>query len=254
MTLALDALYATVEEARAAGIGSAETYPDEVVEAALREAMEAIDRQTGQWFNLRRRAFRFRLPAVPTPILHFDVPPFRVEEVTVEGRVLDAATYHVYPAPEVYDAPEADRRNPRLELRSNPYGRGGLGLSALAPDYLVTVTGLFGFVDYFPAVPAEGEEEGEEARAEAPREIKRVAVYLAGLVVRTQLGGGSSSPVVGATGEPGPLKQEVTDKHSRTWAVEAAAAAPATGTGDVWADGILARYRRPIHLAACAGR
>lgn len=192
-------MYATVQDIRNEGI-TLEQATDARIDMAIKLATNIIDSFTGQWFEERPCIYQFDGHGAPTIFLK--VPPISVEQVKINGEIINLSEVLVYGGPKY-------RNNPRLYYAPGfPRGKQN-----------VEVTGKFGYVESDGSTP--------EPIKYACRKL--VISYLTALADGTAQDEKRRNRIV----------SETTDGHSYTLAKEER---PAGLSGDPEVDSILAQY------------
>lgn len=205
----------------------------EAGENYIKDAMDYIDEQTGQFFN--KRNGEFQLEGNNSPVLFFPVPIIEIEELIInsldqellEGEDKDFVAF------KGRQMPQDDRRNPKIKLN---VGRGrdsifvGVTGRVFAKNTLTHITGSFGFL---------------EADGSTPRLIKRATKILAI--------GKLNQPIVktAGVGDVGPVKKIKVDLHEKEFfeptSNKEVGSQVLSGSEEV--DIILAKYRTPIRIS-----
>lgn len=125
-------MYATVEDLRAEGVTESDA-DDERLTALLRDATDAIDRATGQFFEPRELTLRFDGRDAPT--LEPPVPPISIDSITMDGAAVSTDEDDLF----VVGSPmQPFTGAPRLTRLNGDYWTQGRGN--------VRVTGTWGYV------------------------------------------------------------------------------------------------------------
>ena len=125
-------MYATVEDLRAEGVTESDA-DDERLTALLRDATDAVDRATGQFFEPRELTLRFDGRDAPT--LEPPVPPISIDSITMDGAAVSTDEDDLF----VVGSPmQPFTGAPRLTRLNGDYWTQGRGN--------VRVTGTWGYV------------------------------------------------------------------------------------------------------------
>lgn len=148
--------YITIQQVRDAGLDET-VADDDTVNAAILGWQEFIDRATDQFFE--PKVATVLLDGTDSDTLHFGVPIIDITEIKVNNNttVLDPNLYKVYNRQE---APNDDRRNPRIKLIRTDDMRDIFVNPIIHGRHLFRkgrqnqeVTGSFGFTEPGGAVP-----------------------------------------------------------------------------------------------------
>ena len=208
-------MYASPADLRAEGVTEAS---DERLAALLDEASRTIDAVTGCRFEPVE--LTLQIDGRGTPSLEPQLPPIRVDRLTVEGEDWPVDAEHLV----VVGAPvRAGITTPRLTLRWGAFPRG---------EGNVEVEGLWGYTE------DDGTPEGR-----TPLDIRRACMLLA---LRWLPGLGDADASADARSRWRVIEEKTRDQSYKLDRAEA----PGRLTGDPEVDRILARYGRPMGLGA----
>lgn len=193
--------YITVQQVRDAGLDDG-VADDDTVNAAIAGWQEFIDRATDQFFE--PRAATVNLDGTDSDTIHFGVPIISITEIKINNSptALDPALYKVYNRQE---APNDDRRNPRIKLIRDDDNRDIFVNPIIHGRTLFRkgrqnqeVTGTFGFTEVGGGVPFL---------------IQRALLLLVIEKLATPILASPSTVSPELNGARGPILEEVTDGH-----------------------------------------
>jgi hypothetical protein len=192
--------YIDVQQVRDAGLDDG-VADDDVVTAAIAGWQEFIDRATDQFFE--PRSATVELDGTDSDTIHFGVPIISITEIKINNSatVLDTSLYKVYNRQE---APNDDRRNPRIKLVRDDDNR-DIFSSPIVHGRLLfrkgrqnqEITGSFGFTEVGGGVPFL---------------IQRALLLLVIEKLSNPIIPDPSNPIE-STPLRGPILEEVTDGH-----------------------------------------
>lgn len=224
----------------------AEVADDDVVEAMIANWQQFIDRATDQFFE--SRVATVELDGTDSDTLHFGVPIITVTEVKINNSTsaLDPDYYRVYNRRE---APNDDRRNPRIKLiRSedhrdiyeNPLIWGRLLFRKGRQNQ--TVTGTFGFT---------------EPDGSVPYLIQHALALLVVEKITNPIIADPLKPMPASSAARGPILEETTDGHKLKYQaaggpVKASPAGLRGITENPEIHNIIKLYKAPLRMATPA--
>ena len=237
--------YITVQQVRDAGLDDG-VADDDTVNAAILGWQEFIDRATDQFFE--PKVATVVLDGTDSDTLHFGVPIIDITEIKVNNNAnaLDTTLFKVYNRQE---APNDDRRNPRIKLIRDDESRDIFANPIIHGRLLFRkgrqnqeVTGSFGFTEPGGAVPFL---------------IQRALLLLVIEKLSTPIIADPAGPSVELTGMRGPILEEVTDGHklkfqARGGSVKASPKGLRGITENAEILDIIKLYKAPLRMATPA--
>jgi len=233
--------YCMVQDIRDEGV-PVSMFDDAQVQTAITRASRLVDLFTERWFE--PRAMTFLLNGRGTRTAFLGVPIISISSVAVDGLELLADEYYVFNRhlTENLSKPD-DRQTPRIELGQPRFGYRVAHFGRLFPygQLNISVSGVFGYTDY----------DSSNAQGKTPD----IIVHVTKLLVMREMWRMFDQA---DDRDDAARKKFVTNLKTRDQSVSYAN--PAFGsfkqvgvgafTGDPEIDTILARYRRPIDIAA----
>ena len=219
--------YVTPEELYDAGVLNRDKVDEDAAWLMILDAQATVELVTRQWFN--SRMLEIVIDGADSAVMFFGVPIIEINEMYLnEDEVPQPVENYI-----VHNSitwPD-DRRNPRVEIkrqRRNIFVGTSAGL--FLKGYQQKFIGRFGYI---------------ELDGTTPVPIIKAMYRLVANTASDGFGG------TGGSNAAGPIKQEITDGHSITYATAAGSSFNRPdSTGDQDVDRILGRYRSPLLIGA----